>query len=68
MAACTHALLSGPAYDRIENSPIERLIITDTIPLKRPSEDIEVVSVAGHFAKAIRHIYTDRSVSTLFKD
>lgn len=68
MAACTHALLSGPAYDRIEASPIERLIITDTIPLKRPSGDIEVVSVAGHFAKAIRHIYTDRSVSTLFKD
>ena len=68
MAACTHALLSGPAYDRIEASPIERLIISDTIPLKRPSDDIEVVSVAGHFAKAIRHIYTDRSVSTLFKD
>jgi len=68
MASCTHALLSGPAYDRIEGSPIERLIITDTIPLKRPSENIEVVSVAGHFAKAIRHIYTDRSVSTLFKD
>ena len=66
MAACTHALLSGPAYDRIEASPIERLIITDTIPLDRPSDTIEVVSVAGLFAKAIRHIYTDRSVSTLF--
>ena len=68
MAACTHALLSGPAYDRIETSPIERLIITDTIPLDRPSDVIEVVSVAGLFAKAIRHIYTDRSVSTLFRE
>ncbi len=68
MAACTHGLLSGPAYDRIENSPIERLIITDTIPLKRPSDSIEVVTVSNLFAKAIRHIYTDRSVSTLFLD
>mgnify|MGYP006273024975 FL=1 len=68
MAACTHPLLSGPAYDRIEASPIERLIITDTIPLDRPSDVIEVVSVAGLFAKAIRHIYTDRSVSTLFRE
>lgn len=68
MAACTHALLSGPAYDRIESSPLERLIVTDTIPLKRPSDSIEVVSVSNLFAKAIRHIYTDRSVSTLFTD
>lgn len=68
MAACTHALLSGPAYDRIEDSPLERLIVTDTIPLKRPSDSIEVVSVSDLFAKAIRHIYTDQSVSTLFAD
>jgi ribose-phosphate pyrophosphokinase len=68
LAACTHPLLSGPAYDRIEASPIERLMVTDTVPLKRPSDCIEVVSVSGLFAKAIRHIYTDRSVSTLFKD
>ncbi|MFB6231525.1 MAG: ribose-phosphate diphosphokinase [Salinibacter sp.] len=68
MAACTHGLLSGPAYDRIESSPLERLIITDTIPLKRPSDCIEVASVSNLFAKAIRHIYTDRSVSTLFTE
>jgi ribose-phosphate pyrophosphokinase len=66
MASCTHALLSGPAYERIEASEIERLIITDTIPLERPSEKIEVVSVAGLFSNAIRRIYTDKSVSTLF--
>jgi len=68
MAACTHPLLSGPAYDRIEASPIERLIVTDTIPLDRPSDCIEVVSVSDLFAKAIRHIYTDQSVSTLFTE
>lgn len=67
-AACTHALLSGPAYDRIEASEIENLIITDTIPLERPSDKIEVVSVAGLFSNAIRRIYTDKSVSTLFVD
>ncbi|NBC17675.1 MAG: ribose-phosphate diphosphokinase [Bacteroidetes bacterium] len=68
IAACTHPLLSGPAYERIEHSAIDRLIVTDTVPLKRPSADIEVVSVAGIFADAIRRIYTDESVSTLFVD
>jgi ribose-phosphate pyrophosphokinase len=66
IAACTHPLLSGPAYDRIEASPIDRLIVTDSIPLQRPSPSIEVVSVADMFGDAIRRIYTDASVSTLF--
>ncbi len=68
MAACTHALLSGPAYDRIEASALSRVIVTDSVPLKRPSPVIEVVSVADIFADAIRRIYTDESVSTLFVD
>lgn len=68
MAACTHALLSGPAYDRIETSEINRLVVTDTVPLTRPSDRIEVVSVAGLFSDAIRRIYVDESVSTLFVD
>ncbi|WP_456426787.1 ribose-phosphate diphosphokinase [Rhodocaloribacter sp.] len=66
MAACTHPLLSGPAYERIEASELSRLVVTDTIPLSRPSEKITVVSVAEHFADAINRIYTDDSVSTLF--
>jgi ribose-phosphate pyrophosphokinase len=65
-AFATHALLSGPAHDRIEASCIERLIVTDTIPLKRDSPKIEVISVAPLFALAIRRIYTDESISTLF--
>ncbi|MGI9174470.1 MAG: ribose-phosphate diphosphokinase [Rhodothermales bacterium] len=68
MATCTHPLLSGPAYERIEQSEISRLIVTDTIPLPRPSDRIEVVSVAEIFADAIGRIYTDASVSTLFVD
>ena len=68
MAACTHPLLSGPAYERIESSELSRLVVTDTIPLKRPSERIEVVSTASIFADAIRRIYTDESISTLFVD
>ncbi|WP_457653205.1 ribose-phosphate diphosphokinase [Rhodocaloribacter sp.] len=66
MAACTHPLLSGPAYERIEASELSRLVVTDTIPLSHPSEKITVVSVAEHFADAINRIYTDDSVSTLF--
>lgn len=65
-AAATHAILSGPAFERIEASPISRLVVTDTIPLLQTSEKIEVISVADHFADAIRRIYADESVSTLF--
>ena len=67
-AACTHALLSGPAYERIERSALNRLVVTDTIPLERAADKIEVVSIAGLFSDAIRRIYTDDSISTLFED
>lgn len=65
-AACTHPLLSGPAYERIESSEITQLIVTDSIPLPRASERIKVVSVANIFAEAIRRIHTDDTISTLF--
>ncbi len=66
IAACTHAVLSGPAYKRIDESVISRLIVTDTVPLRGHSEKIKVVSVADIFADAIRRISHDHSVSTLF--
>ena len=66
MAACIHPLLSGPAYDRIERSALTKLVVTDSIPLKRPSDFIQVISVSEIFADAIQRIYTDESVSTLF--
>ncbi len=65
-AVCTHALLSGPAYERIESSALTEVIVTDTIPLKRVSRKVTVVSAADHFADAIRRISTDESVSGLF--
>ena len=68
IAGCTHALLSEPAYERIENSEIAKMVVTDTIPLKRSSERIDVVSVAELFSDAIRRIYTEDSISTLFAD
>lgn len=68
MAASTHPILSGPAYQRIEDSPIDKFLVTDTVPLKKPSNKIHVLSVAGLFADSIRRIYTDDSISTLFDD
>lgn len=65
-AAGTHALLSGPAYERIESSEISKLLVTDTIPLTRQSDRIEVLGVGSYFADAIRRICVDDSVSTLF--
>jgi ribose-phosphate pyrophosphokinase len=66
VAACTHAVLSGSAYEKIERSAISKLVVTDTIPIREGSSKIEVVSVAGLFADAIRRISTDHSISTLF--
>jgi len=67
-ACATHAVLSGPAIERIEDSAIERFIITDTIPtiIEREKSKIEVVSVAPILAEAIRRIHENESVSILF--
>jgi len=65
-AFCTHPVLSGNAYENIEDSPILELITTDTIPLKRKSKKIKVLSVADLFATAIERVYTNKSVNGLF--
>lgn len=65
-AVCTHPVLSGKAYDNIEGSQLEELIVTDTIPLNKESEKIKVLSVADLFAKAIRRIHDHESISSLF--
>ncbi|WNF37081.1 ribose-phosphate diphosphokinase [Bacillaceae bacterium IKA-2] len=67
-ACCTHPVLSGPAVDRINNSKIKELVVTNSIPL---SEDkliskIKPLSVASLLAKAIVHVHEERSVSILF--
>jgi ribose-phosphate pyrophosphokinase len=63
-AACTHPVLSGKAFDRIEGSRIEKLMVTDSIPLKKTSKKIEVDSVAYIFAEAIKRTFYHRSISS----
>ena len=68
-ACATHGVLSGPAIERINNSVIERIVITDTIPLGEKAEQtqkVKVLSVANLLAEAIRRIHEDESVSSLF--
>ena len=65
-AVCTHPVLSGKAYENIENSVLEELAVSDTIPLKQPSSKIKVLTVSNLYAKAIRKIHDNESISSLF--
>ena len=67
-AACTHAVLSGIAADRIQNSPIEKLFVSNTIciPQERLCEKVEILSVAHVFSEAILRIHEEKSLSSLF--
>jgi ribose-phosphate pyrophosphokinase len=69
LACAVHGVLSGPAIERIEQSPIERMIVTNTIPLspeRARCGKIDVLSVARLLAQAIRSIHEESSVSSLF--
>ncbi|MEA1936067.1 MAG: ribose-phosphate pyrophosphokinase [Thermodesulfobacteriota bacterium] len=66
---CTHPVLSGPAIDRINDSSIKEVIVTDTIPLHEKAnscKQIKVLSVSGLLGEAVRRIYYNDSVSSLF--
>lgn len=65
-AICTHAVLSGPAYERIEKSVLTELIVTDTIPLKQKSKKIKVLTVSELFARAVRNTHEHKSINSLF--
>jgi ribose-phosphate pyrophosphokinase len=68
-ACCTHPVLSGPAIERIETSPIDGLVVANTIPLNDKAKDCEkitVLSVAELLGETIKRIYDSHSVSTLF--
>jgi ribose-phosphate pyrophosphokinase len=65
-AVCTHPVLSGKAYENIEGSALEELVVTDTIPLKQATPKIKVLTVSDLFAKAIRKIHDHESISSLF--
>ena len=65
-AICTHAILSGNAYERIENSKLEQLIVTDSIPLKKNTPKIKVVSCAKLFATVMKSVHENKSISDQF--
>ncbi|AEA43218.1 ribose-phosphate pyrophosphokinase [Fluviicola taffensis] len=65
-AFCTHAVLSGPAFERINNSKLTELIVTDTIPLKEKSDKIRVITVADLFSDVIDRLIKNESISTHF--
>jgi ribose-phosphate pyrophosphokinase len=65
--AVTHAVLCGPAVDRLDEAPVDRILITDSIPPReRMPCKVETVSIAPLFARAIRNIHRNESVSSLF--
>ena len=68
-AIATHAILSGPAIDRIKESKISKLIVTDTIsiPDNKKLDNMQIVTVAEVFAEAIKRVYEGKSVSALFE-
>ena len=65
-AVCTHAILSGDAYEKIENSKLSELIVTDSIPLKKASKKIRVVSCAPLFAEVMLMVQNNNSISGKF--
>jgi len=65
-AFCTHPVLSGRAYERIDESDLTELIVCDTIPLRKSSPKITALPTAELFAKAIQRVYSYESISTLF--
>jgi ribose-phosphate pyrophosphokinase len=69
LASCTHPVLSGHAIERIEKSPLSKLIVTDTLPLtaeKRASGRVVVLTIAELLARAIKNIHEETSVTSLF--
>ena len=69
-ACCTHAVLSGPAIERIKNSAIKELVMLNSIclPEEKMLDKFTILSVAPLFAEAIKRIYGDESVSKLFEE
>jgi ribose-phosphate pyrophosphokinase len=66
MACCTHPVLSGPAFDRIENGSLDELIVTNTIPMQHTSNKIKMLSTAPMLGEVIRRVYNNESVNSLF--
>ena len=65
-AVCTHGVFSGPAYERINNSVLEEIIVTDTISKNHGSDKVKVISIAELFANSIDAVLKNESISKNF--
>ena len=65
-AICTHPIMSGDSYNRIQNSKLEELIVTDSIPLKQQSSKIRVLTCANLFAEVMHKVHHNQSISSKF--
>jgi len=68
MACCTHGVLSGPAYERVENGVLDELVISDTIPTKKNAKKITVLTASSIIGEAIRRIHNNESVNSIFNN
>jgi ribose-phosphate pyrophosphokinase len=66
-ALCTHPVFSGEAYERIEHSPFVEVVVTDTIPLKKQSSKITLLSTSKLLAEVISRVESYESISSLFR-
>jgi ribose-phosphate pyrophosphokinase len=65
-ACCTHGILSGSAYERINNSQLSELIVTDTLRKEHKSDKVKVIEIGDLFADTISRVYTKQSISSNF--
>ncbi len=66
MACCTHGVLSGPAYDRIEKGVLDELVVSDTIPTQKNAKKVTVLSASTMIGETIRRIHNNESVNSIF--
>ena len=65
-AMCSHAVMSDPATERVEQSALKELVVTDSIPYTKKCDKVKVLSIAPMFAEAIRRVETHESISSLY--
>ena len=65
-AICTHAFLSGKAYENISNSALDELVVTNSLPLQKNHKKIKVLNISDLFAKTIKNVDTNKSISSQF--
>lgn len=66
MACCTHGVLSGPAYERLNSDALDELVVSDTIPLKQQHPKITVLTASKIMAETIKRIYSNESINSMF--